>query len=120
LRRAGYHALATDCENQSDLWNGMLASAGAQHTIGKEYAYGGTPPLASLAYGASAHAATCAFYAGHDDIEAVIETGNYCARALLELLLEKAEAAGIWEFAVRAINTAINLADVAGDPQSSR
>lgn len=48
LRRAGYHHLAADCENQSDLWNGMLASATAQHTIGKQHACSSTPRLANL------------------------------------------------------------------------
>jgi hypothetical protein len=101
LRRAGYHHLAADCEKQSDLWNGRLASATAQHTIGKQYACSSTPRLASVAYGARAHAATAAFYAGHKDMQTVIETGHYCARALLEGLsyddTSAADTAQIWD-----------------------
>lgn len=113
LRRAGYDNLAVDCSRQTDLWKAMLASATAQHTIGKQYAYSSTPRLASFAYGASAHASTAAFYAGHKDIQVVIETGHYCARALLEGFSYEdtlpADAAQIWDFAVRAINSALEL-----------
>lgn len=113
LRRAGYDHLAAGCEEQSDLWNGMLASATAQHTFGKQYAYSSTPRLGSFAYGASAHASTAAFYAGHEDIQVVIETGNYCARALLEGFSYEdtapADGARIWDFAVRAINASVEL-----------
>lgn len=113
LRRAGYDHSAVRCEEQTDLSNGMLASATAQHAIGKQYAYSSTPRLASFAYGASAHASTAAFYAGHEDIQVVVQTGNYCARALLEGFsyedASPADAARIWAFAVRAINAAVEL-----------
>lgn len=113
LRRAGYDHAAVRCEEQSDLWNGMLASATAQHAIGKQYAYSSTPRLASFAYGASAHASTAAFYAGHEDIKVAIQTGHYCARALLEGFSYEdsspADAAQVWAFAVRAINAAVAL-----------
>ena len=113
LRRAGYEVLAADCKNQRDLLPGG-ACATAQHTIGKQYAYAHPMPrLASFAYGASAHASTSAFYASHDDIKIVTDTGTYCARALLEPLCDEnanaAELATIWDFAVRAINVAIGL-----------
>jgi hypothetical protein len=120
LRRAGYDQLAANCENQSDLRDEAHPSSTAQHTIGKQYAYSRTPRLASFAYGASAHASTAAFYAGHEDIETVIETGHYCARALLEGFSYKdaspADAAQIWAFAVRAINADLQLsqADMPG------
>lgn len=120
LRRAGYDQLAADCENQSDLRDEARPSATAQHTIGKQYAYSLTPRLASFAYGASAHASTATFYAGHEDIETVIETGHYCARALLEGFsyedASPADAAQIWAFAVRAINADLQLsqADMPG------
>ncbi len=113
LRQAGYGNLARNCEIQSDLWNAMLASATAQHTIGKEYRDAVTPRLASFAYSASAHAATAAFYAGAEEIETVVQTGHYCARALVSPFCDEdvdpCEARWIWEVAVTAINTAIDI-----------
>lgn len=113
LRRAGYDHAAVRCEEQSDLWNGMLASATAQHAIGKQYARSSTPRLASFAYGASAYASTAAFYAGHEDIEVAIQTGHYCACALLKGFsyedTSQADAAQVWAFAVQAINAAVAL-----------
>jgi hypothetical protein len=118
LRRAGFSELALDCEKQSDLWNGMLASATAQHAIEKWHAAANPIPrpmvrLADFAYGTSAHAATAAFYAGHEDINVVMDTGTYCARALLEPFsyedAKPAEAEWIWGVAVTAINIAIGI-----------
>ena len=117
LRRAGYDALAVDCQNQNDLWNASLASAGAQHTIGKEHrGCRLMPRLAGSAYGACAHAATAAFYARAEEIETVTETGHYCARALLQSIGDEdadvTEALWIWDFAVSVINTAAGLGAV--------
>jgi hypothetical protein len=103
LRRAGYDRMAVEVAN------GKLHPAGAQHAIGKQYAYSPTPPLAGDAYGACAHASTARFFADHEDIEVVIESGHYCARALVSTLPEEddeAKHSWIWDFAVRTINTA--------------
>jgi hypothetical protein len=115
LRRAGYEALAMGCENQRDFAPGDAAAV-AQHTIGREHRDCRVMPRrASLAYGASAHASTCAFYAGHEDIAVVVETGHYCARALLagSFYDDEIDAAGAtwtWNFAAMAINAALDSA----------
>ena len=71
------------------------------------------PPLASSAYGASAHASTAKFYAGHENIETVVDAGKHCAWALLLPLEEEYpdvfETTWIWNFAVKAINVATDL-----------
>ena len=112
LRRAGYEALASECETQRDLRTPGGAAAVAQHTIGRE-CRSPMPRLASIAYGASAHASTCAFYARHGEIETVMQTGNYCARALLSYFDHKdavaAESTWIWDFTVTAINVAAGI-----------
>ncbi len=76
LRRAGYEALAVACENERDHCPGGAAAL-AQHMIGREFSSMNTPWPASSAYGACAHASTCAFYAGQDEIETVIQAGTY-------------------------------------------
>lgn len=112
LRRAGYDALAADCEKQLIPGNGGGACSVAQHTIGTQYAYSSSePPLAVLAYEASARASTAAFYAGHEDIAVVTQTGCCCAEALLggsfyDNDIDTAEASWLWGFAATAINTA--------------
>ena len=112
LRRAGYDALAADCENQPIPSNGGSACSIAQHAIGTQYACSLEPPLAALAYDASAHASTAAFYAGHEDIAVVTQTGCFCAYALLhgsfyDYDIDMVEASWLWDFAVTAINTAV-------------
>jgi len=114
LRRAGYDGLAANCGKQSDLSEGAAAAACSQHTIGMQYAYSETPRLAGLAYGASAHAATAAFYAGCEDIETVVMAGEFCARALIGGFfydddIDIADAVWVWEFAAGAMNAAIEL-----------
>ena len=120
LRRAGYEALASECETQRDLRTPGGAAAVAQHTIGRE-CRSPMPRLASIAYGASAHASTCAFYARHGEIETVMQTGNYCARALLSYFDHKdavaAKSTWIWDFTVTAINVAAGIdSDNAASP----
>lgn len=113
LRRAGYEQMAIDVAS------GTLPPAGAQHTIGRQYARRGLRPMpmrASCAYGTSAHASTTAFYADHRDIDVVAQTGYFCARALIDASFYDDEivvtdAAGVWDFATLAINTAIGLPD---------
>jgi hypothetical protein len=122
LRQAGYHQLAGNCETQSDLWNGMIASATAQHTIGREYR---DVLITPRAYGACAHAATAAFYAGVEEMETVVQTGEYSARALVSPLpeedegdIDSCEAQWIWEAAVTTINAAIDIRSLPASPQS--
>jgi hypothetical protein len=111
LRRAGYEALVIECEKQADLRGG--APARAQQTIGIEHRDRASrwSPRISAAYGACAHASTATFYAGLDEMRWVAETGNYCARALVECLSvenpDPAEQAWVWDFAVNAINDAV-------------
>lgn len=113
LRRAGYAALAAECEGQTSLWEGMLAAAGAQHTIGKQYARCQTPEPAASAYTACAHTATAAYYAGHEDIAVLVDTGTYCARALVESIPyvdpQPEELTLVWVTAANAINVASGL-----------
>jgi len=109
LRRAGYETLAAGCENVRDFRPGSSsAMAVAQHTIGREFSSVSMPRLAHFAYGASAHASTYAFYAGDDEIEVALRTGEYCARALVQPFswedADDIETARIWGFAVAAIN----------------
>jgi len=104
LRRAGYFRLAAAVSSEA------LAPAFAQHQIGRQFAGRGClPALASIAYGASAHAATALFYAGHDDINVAVSTGEFCALALVQALSypDSPEAAWIWSFATHAIEVAI-------------
>jgi hypothetical protein len=112
LRRAGYEALAAECENERDFRPGGAAAV-AQHTIGHEFRSSLTPRLARFAYGACAYTSTCDFYAGHDQIETVTETGTYLSWALLEPLSYEdasvADSAWIWKFAVATINAATDL-----------
>ena len=112
LRRAGYEDLAVGCEKARDLRPGGAAS-GAQHTIGREFRSSLFSPRVQVAYGASAHASTCAFYATHDEIATVFEAGHYCARAIVETFCcedpEAAETAWSAGFAVAAINKAIEI-----------
>jgi hypothetical protein len=116
LRRAGYEDLAVACENERDFLPGG-AAAMAQYLIGREPRSSVImPPLAQLACGASAHTSTCAFYSGLPQIESVVESGRYCATALLQPIdvdeaddVDFAEAVWIWDFAVQAINAAIVL-----------
>lgn len=114
LRRAGYEALAVGCENERRFAPGGAAAV-AQHTIGREHRGRKIMPrLASRAYGASAHASTTAFYAGHEDIKVVVQAGDPCANALINCCfdddeIEPADALWIWDFAAMAINAAICL-----------
>jgi hypothetical protein len=115
LRRAGYLRMA------ADVASGTLPPAAAEHTIGREHVGKGImlrPPAS--AYSASAHAATAAFYAAHQDIDVVIQTGRYCASALLAPLepliedeVDAAEPTGVWNCAVRTINRAMCLGTIA-------
>ncbi len=116
LRRAGYEALAVACENERDYCPGGAAAL-AQHMIGREFSSTNTPWPASSAYGACAHASTCAFYAGQDEIETVIQAGTYSARALISLFpydddgaayddTSAEESDWIWNRAVASINLA--------------
>lgn len=113
LRRAGYEALAAGCENERDFQPGGAAAV-AQHTIGREFRSSPIMPrLASFAYCSSAHTSTCTFYVGHDQLETVIQTGTYLARALLAPFSHEdanaADSAWIWSFAVATINAAADL-----------
>ncbi|AGK58679.1 hypothetical protein HYPDE_35038 [Hyphomicrobium denitrificans 1NES1] len=116
LRRAGFEQMA------ADVASGVLAPAAAQHTIGAADAArcraagapSPMPTLESSAYGASAHASTTAFYAGHQEIDVVAQTGYFCARALLDAFsydddIVIADTAWIWDFAAMVINAAIDL-----------
>lgn len=112
LRRAGYAALAAACESERDLRPGGAAAL-ARYAIGREFRSSRTPRLAEIAYGASAHTSMCAFYASHEEMEVVAETGTYLARALLEPFsyqdASAAEPAWIWNFAVATLNAATLL-----------
>ena len=118
LRRAGYEALAVGCENERHLQPGGAAAL-AQSKIGFDFRYSPMLGLASTAYGTSAHTSTCAFYAEHDEIEVVGQTGYYCARALLsgDYGVDAAELEWNWEVAVRAINEATRISS--DHPQSA-
>lgn len=121
LRRAGYVAQADACAAPEGPWN--LAAAGAQHHIGhcdrkRDVAEGRGPQimprLDSLAYGASAHAATTAGHARADEIETVVEAGRYCGLALTSSVfwgdeIEPADEVWVWNFAAKVINAAVDL-----------
>ncbi|MDA0990646.1 MAG: hypothetical protein O3A51_07840 [Verrucomicrobia bacterium] len=114
LRHAGYEALAAGCEGERDFRPGGAAAL-AQHTIGYEFRSSEEPRLASFAYCACAHTSTCAFYAGYEEMETVVQSGTYLARALLAPFsyedASATESAWIWNFAVATINAATHLCE---------
>lgn len=112
LRFAGYEALAAACENERDMRPGGAAAV-AQHTIGRDLTADPLDRLRGSAYGACADTSTCVFYAGCDEIETVIQTGLYCARALMRTFGDEdeedasaEESEWIWNRAVASINLA--------------
>lgn len=122
LRRAGYEEQAAECESATVLWEGGLAAAGAQHTIGKaSRASQCLPQLLQFAYSASAHACNSTLdeyqliHAGEQRTEWVAQSGWHCARALTASLAfafegedaDPTELAWVLETTVSLINRAM-------------